>query len=83
MNNPDHISESLESIFWVKKTLILLCRSGSGIFFTLDPGYEMKIFGSKLQETGSGINIPAPQHWFALLYACMQYGTFSIGCSRQ
>jgi hypothetical protein len=28
MNNPDHISESLETIFWVKNTSILLCGSG-------------------------------------------------------
>ncbi len=32
----DLISESLETIFWVKNTSILYC--GSGIFQTLDPG---------------------------------------------
>jgi hypothetical protein len=31
----DHISKSLETIFWVKKP-------GSGIFFTLDPGFGME-----------------------------------------
>jgi hypothetical protein len=29
---PDHFSESLETVFWVKNTLILLCESGSGIW---------------------------------------------------
>jgi hypothetical protein len=32
MNIPDHISESLETIFWVKTTKILRRGSGSGIF---------------------------------------------------
>jgi hypothetical protein len=46
MNNPDHISESLETIFWVK---ILQ-------FFDADPGW--KILGSGIQDGkkfGSGI----------------------------
>jgi hypothetical protein len=39
MNIPDHISESLETNFWVKNTPVLLCESGIGdIFLTLDPG---------------------------------------------
>jgi hypothetical protein len=55
MNNPDHISESLETIFGVK---ILK-------FFDADPGW--KKFGSgmrdgKNSDLGSGINIPDPQH---------------------
>jgi hypothetical protein len=53
MNNPDHISESLETIFWVR---ILK-------FFEEDPGW--KKFGSgdrKNSDSGSGINIPDPQH---------------------
>jgi hypothetical protein len=49
MNILDHISESLETIFWVKKP-------GSGIFLTLDPGWK------KITGPGSGINIPDPQH---------------------
>jgi hypothetical protein len=32
MNNPDHISESLETIFWVKMLK----------FFDVDPGSRMK-----------------------------------------
>jgi hypothetical protein len=31
------------------------CGSGSGILFTLDPGWK---------KLGSGINIPDPQHWY-------------------
>jgi hypothetical protein len=38
MNNPDHISESLETIFWVK---ILK-------FFDADPGW--KICGSRMEK---------------------------------
>jgi hypothetical protein len=64
MNNPDHISESLETIFWVK---IL-------IFFDADPGW--KKFGSgirygkisdprfgmgKIRNRYPGKNIPDPQ----------------------
>ncbi len=47
MNNPDHISESLKNLFWVKKYLNLWC--GSGI-------WDGKFFWS-------GINIQDPQHW--------------------
>jgi hypothetical protein len=40
MNNPDHISESLETIFWVK---ILK-------FFDADPGSGMEKFGSGTRD---------------------------------
>jgi hypothetical protein len=36
MNIPDHISESLETIFRVK--IFKFFGSGSGIFLTMDPG---------------------------------------------
>ncbi len=49
MNIPDHISVSLETIFWVKNTYK---------FFDADP--ESGIFLN--QDQGSGINIPDPQH---------------------
>jgi hypothetical protein len=63
MNNPDHISESLETIFWVKIIK----------FFDADPGLGWKKFGSGMEKLriredlgwkkfGSGINIPDPQH---------------------
>jgi hypothetical protein len=38
MNIPDHISESLETTFWIKNTSIY--------FLTLDPGW--KKFGSRI-----------------------------------
>ncbi len=58
MNNPDHISESQKTIFWVK---ILK-------FFDANPGFGMEKFGSGLRDgmnsyPGSGLNIPDPQHW--------------------
>jgi hypothetical protein len=46
MNNPDHISKSLETIFWVK---ILK-------FFDAEPRSGME----KIRIRGSGINIPDP-----------------------
>ncbi len=44
MNIPDHISESLETIFWVKilKFFYADPDPGSGIFLTLDPGSGME-----------------------------------------
>jgi hypothetical protein len=42
MNNPDHISESLETIFWVK-----ILR-----FFYADPGW--KKFGSGIRDKHPG-----------------------------
>jgi hypothetical protein len=59
MNNPDHISESLETICYVK---ILK-------FFYADPGSREKKFESGIQDGkkfGSGIKIPDPQHWTRL-----------------
>jgi hypothetical protein len=47
MNNLDHISESLKTIFWVKKLK----------FFDVDPGWK-----SRIHDPGSGRNIPDPQH---------------------
>jgi hypothetical protein len=38
MNNPDHISESLETIFWVKILQILLCGSGMEKIRIRNPG---------------------------------------------
>jgi hypothetical protein len=44
MNNPDHTTESLETIFWVNKKLK---------FFNKDPGW--KKFESGMKKFGSGI----------------------------
>jgi hypothetical protein len=53
MNNPDHISESLETIFWVK---ILK-------FLDADPSTGMgKIRIPVWKNFGSGLNIPDTQH---------------------
>jgi hypothetical protein len=53
MNIPDHISESLETIFWVKILKFVDPDRGSRIFLTRSPGWE---------NFGSGINSPDPQH---------------------
>ncbi len=45
MNNPDHISEGLETIFWVK---ILQ-------FFYADMGSRREKFGSGMEKFGSGM----------------------------
>ncbi len=50
MNILDHISESLETIFWVK---ILK-------FFDSDADPDP---GSGMEKFGSGINIPDSHHW--------------------
>jgi hypothetical protein len=62
MNIPDHISESLETIFRVK-ILKFFDRTRirdpvSGIFLTLDPGPGIL----DRKKFGSGINIPDSQH---------------------
>jgi hypothetical protein len=57
MNNPDHNSESLETIFWVKLLESLDADLGSEMKTTLDTGW--KIFGSR-------IDILDPQHWMQL-----------------
>jgi hypothetical protein len=44
MNIPDHISERLETIFWVRILQFFDADPdpGSGIFLTLDPGSGME-----------------------------------------
>jgi hypothetical protein len=66
MNNPDHISESLESIFWVK---ILK-------FFDADPGFGMekiRIRDVKNSDPRFWINIPNRQNCLAFLF-CQNFG---------
>jgi hypothetical protein len=78
MNNPDQISESLETIFWVKILKFLDADPGSGLpdGKNSDPGSGMEKFGSgmekfgsKMEKFGSGIrkNIPDPQHCFHMM----------------
>jgi hypothetical protein len=52
INISDHVSESLETIFWVKILKIFDADPdpGSGIFLTLDPGSGME----KIRIRGSG-----------------------------
>jgi hypothetical protein len=52
MNNPDHTSESLGTIFLVKILQNSLLRIRD--VRNSDPGWK---------KFGSGINIPDPQHW--------------------
>ncbi len=59
MNIPDHISESLITIFFVKNWLSLWC--GSGIRNLFDPGSGIR--DGKNSDPGSWINIPDPQYW--------------------
>jgi hypothetical protein len=60
MNSPDHISESLKTIFWVKIFKFFDADQGSGMekIWIRDPEWE---------KIGSGTNIPDPQH-------CPHYG---------
>jgi hypothetical protein len=57
MNIPDHFTQSLGPIFWVKihKFFYADLDPESGIILTLDPG-------SGMEKLGSGINTPDPQH---------------------
>ncbi len=50
MNNPDHISESSETIF-----LVNILK-----FFDADLGFGMEKI--RIRDSGSGINILDPQH---------------------
>ncbi len=78
MNNPDHISESLETI-WVK---ILK-------FFDPDPGSAMEWI--RIRDPGwkkfeSGINMPDPQHCCCVLYIHTHIVTLplqQVVCGRQ
>jgi hypothetical protein len=57
MNNPDHISECLETIFLVKILKFFDADSGSGM-------EKIRIRDLGWKKFGSGINIPDPQHRF-------------------
>jgi hypothetical protein len=48
MNNQDHISESIGTIFLVKMWYLIS---------------QMRILDGKNSDPGSGINILDPQHW--------------------
>ncbi len=59
-NNPNHIFESLNTTFWVKKYL----NSLMPIRNLFDPGSDP---GWTILNPGSGMNIPDPQNCFPLL----------------
>jgi hypothetical protein len=54
LNNPHLISESSETMFWVKILKFIDLDPGSGMEIRIrDPGWN---------KLGSGLNIPDPQH---------------------
>jgi hypothetical protein len=66
MKNPDHISECLETIFWIKILKFFEVDTGSEFGMEQirirDP--EWKKFGFRIQDEhpGTSRNIPDPQH---------------------
>jgi len=60
MNIPDHISESLETIFWVEKLKPFDADADPGPGNHFDPGSGIE----KNSYPGFGINIPDPQHCY-------------------
>jgi hypothetical protein len=68
MNNPDNISESLETIFWVKILQFFDADPGSEIFLTLDPGSGMEKIRIRMgPDSGSAkkllTSVPARCAW--------------------
>jgi hypothetical protein len=57
-NIPNYFSKSSETVFGVKNTKILRCRSESGIRNLFDPGSGMEKLRSGIRDLGSEINIP-------------------------
>ncbi len=61
MNIPNHNSESLETIFWVKILKFFDTDSDPGIFLTLDPGSEMEKIRIRDKHLGSATRyFPVP-----------------------
>jgi hypothetical protein len=71
MNILDHISESLETIFWVKILKFFDTDPGSSNLLALDPGW-------KKFDLGTGINIPNPQHWAKIFIFLNPQYTFIV-----
>jgi hypothetical protein len=63
MKKPDHISESLKTIFWVKILKFFDVDLGSRMEKNSDPGPGSRIRDGKKSDPGSWINIPDPQYW--------------------
>ncbi len=60
MNITDHISECLETIFWVKILKFFDADPDPGIFLTLDPGW--KKFGNGIRDKHSD-----SKHWVIIV----------------
>jgi hypothetical protein len=56
MNIPDYISGSLETIFGLKILQFFDADPGSGTFFTLDPGWKIRI---RNKHSGSATLVPS------------------------
>ncbi len=59
INISDQISQSLETIFWVKNSKKYL----NSLMRMQIPGQDLFDLGSGMEKFGSGINILDPQHW--------------------
>jgi hypothetical protein len=76
MNNPDHISKSLETIFWVKiPYLILWCGFGIRNGKNSDPG--QKIFGSEIRDKHPG-SATLPRKMDLTSRSVKRYGTVYV-----
>jgi hypothetical protein len=59
INNPDHISESLETIFWAKILKFFYADPGSGMKNS-DPGWKKFGSGIRYEKFGFGIRDKHP-----------------------
>jgi hypothetical protein len=62
MNKPDHISESLKTIFWAKILKFFDADPESGTRDGKIRDGKNSDLGSGIRNPGSGINIPDQQH---------------------
>jgi hypothetical protein len=70
MNIPDHISESLEKFFGIKKLKFIDADAdpGSGIFLTLDLGSGMEKFRSGIRDKHPDPQHRLPRHHYTFLF---------------
>ncbi len=81
MNMLDNISDSVETIFWVKILKFFDADadpdSGSGNLF--EPGSGIRV--GKNSDPGSEINIPDPQHCFLSWLTLSQAHIRTLSCA--
>jgi hypothetical protein len=86
MNNPDHISKSLETIFSVKILKFFDADQGwknlDRDWNNSDPEFEIRegknrIRDGKNSDQGSGTNIPDPHHWSTISWF-LRYASYPI-----